>query len=196
MNRLDLRWKPNACNLHFTVTINLVPSFQVLDFGVPTPIGIEVAKLMSEATVARPGLQMHGALHAAHRCSLATADAVLIAATVRNNMGCSPARSKLDASGDWVGTAKLLADSGCVAAGDSSTDLATTLKTAGCDASSLKSCPPGDFKMVGFSASGTQATVLALVISVIRCRPTSWHVPAHHLCVIRLRAQKVRASKG
>jgi len=130
-----------------------------LDFGVPTTVGVDVAQQMSEATIARSGLCLHGALHAAHRDSLGPADAVLIAATVRNFMGDSPARGTLDGTGDWVGAAKLLG--GKVATGSSSTDLATTLKEAGCDASALKGCPPGDLKIIGFSASELKASGLS-----------------------------------
>ncbi|KAL1499349.1 hypothetical protein AB1Y20_011556 [Prymnesium parvum] len=125
---------------------NELQSLKVLDFGVPTSVGLDVARLISEATAAREGLLLHGDLYAAHRDSIGGADAILIAATVRNFVGRgSPAGAKL--ADDLIATARL--EGGHVTVGPHA-NLAAVLKAEGCNAASLTGCPPTDLKIAGF----------------------------------------------
>jgi len=119
-----------------------------LDFGKPVNIGQEAAAIICSAVEKRRGLTLYGSIASAQFRGISNADAILIAATLRNSIGHS-----LDVSDARI----VLPTEGAPYIGLASGKLAEALKSAGASGSSFPRNLASHMVLAGFSAADLRA---------------------------------------
>ena len=128
-----------------------LPNLVSLDFGsTAVRIGTSAAAHIAAACSQRKGLRLIAPVHAAQFCSLGSADAVLIAATLRN---CAPPQESLEKDVAAATISKTSSGTYCIGSSDPSRSLADTLKAVGVQLSSIPKDMSPLALLAGFSAS-------------------------------------------
>jgi hypothetical protein len=123
---------------------NELPALTCLEMGSPVFVGVDAAMHISAASAHRRGLRLYETVSSAQLQSLGDADAVLIAATLRNCVGS-------DVWGDEI--PKVVAGTSGPRIGIGSGTLAEALKAAGIEASSFPKELVSSLLFSGYSAS-------------------------------------------